>query len=110
MAVKLVDMNRLEQEQILPGLRARFVHSENMTVAYWNMDAGAVFPLHDHFHEQVVNVVSGKVEISVRGEKILLDEGCVLVLAPGEPHAVQAVTESFVIDVFHPIRQDYKRA
>jgi len=58
----------------------------------------------------VVNVVSGKVEISVRGEKILLDEGCVLVLAPGEPHAVHAVTESFVIDVFHPIRQDYKRA
>ncbi|MBL3538203.1 cupin domain-containing protein [Aminivibrio sp.] len=107
--MKLVDMNRLEQEQILPGLRARFVHSENMTVAYWNMDAGAVFPLHDHSHEQVVNVVSGKVEISVKGEKIPLDEGCVLVLSPGEPHAVYAVTDSFMIDVFHPIRQDYKK-
>ena len=108
--MKLVDMNRLEKEQILPGLRARFVHSENMTVAYWNMDAGADFPLHDHTHEQVVNVVSGRVEVLVRGEKTVLDEGCVLVLAPGEPHSVHAVTDSFVIDVFHPIREDYKRA
>ncbi|NCB14843.1 MAG: cupin domain-containing protein [Synergistales bacterium] len=109
MVMKLVDMNRLEKDQILPGLRARFVHSENMTVAYWNMDAGADFPLHDHTHEQVVNVVSGRVEVLVRGEKTVLDEGCVLVLAPGEPHSVHAVMDSFVIDVFHPIRQDYKR-
>ena len=107
--MKLVDMNRLEKDQILPGLRARFVHSENMTVAYWNMDAGADFPLHDHTHEQVVNVVSGRVEVLVRGEKTVLDEGCVLVLAPGEPHSVHAVMDSFVIDVFHPIRQDYNR-
>ena len=109
MPVKLVDMNRLEMENILPGLKARFVHSENMTVAYWYMEAGSDFPLHDHCHEQLVNVISGKVEVSVRGEKIPLDPGCLLVLAPGEPHAVHAVEKSFVIDVFYPIREDYKK-
>jgi quercetin dioxygenase-like cupin family protein len=106
--VKLIDMNRLENEHVLPGLRARFVHSESVSFAQWSMDAGAFFPLHDHAHEQIMNVVSGKVEMTVSGEKIILDEGCVLVLAPGEPHAMKALTDSFMIGVYHPRREGYK--
>lgn len=107
--MKLIDMNRLAEEHILPGLKARFVHSENMSVAYWNMSKGADFPLHDHCHEQILNVVSGKIDVSVRGERMSLDPGCLLVLAPGEPHAVHAVADSFVIAVYYPHRLDYKK-
>ena len=107
--MKMIDMERLEREAVLPGLRGRFVHSENMTLVYWNMDDGADFPLHDHSHEQIVNVISGTLEVTVRGEKFTLDSGCVLVISPGEPHAVHAVTSCFVIDVFYPIRTDYRR-
>jgi len=105
--VKLIDMNRLEKEQILPGLRARFVNAEHVSFAQWTMEAGAFFPLHDHAHEQILSVVSGRVEMTVSGEKVILDEGCVLVLAPGEPHAMKALTDSFMVGVYHPRRDGF---
>jgi len=107
--VKLIDMNRLENEQILPGLRARFVNAENVSFAQWTMEAGTFFPLHDHAHEQILNVISGKVEMTVAGEKVILDEGCALVLAPGEPHAMKVLTDTFMVGVYHPRRDGYKK-
>ena len=107
--MKLIDMNRLENEQILPGLRARFVNAENVSFVQWTMEAGAFFPLHDHAHEQILSVISGKVEMTVGGEKVILDEGCALVLAPGEPHAMKVLTDTFMVGVYYPRRDGYKK-
>ena len=49
--------------EVQPGHRARFVHGDHMTVAHWRIDAGSKIPEHDHPHEQVVNVISGKYEL-----------------------------------------------
>lgn len=102
--MKLIDMNRLENEQILPGLRARMINSRSVSLVQWTMEEGAYFPLHDHSHEQILSVVSGRVEMTVNGEKIILDEGCVLVLDPGEPYAMKALSDSFMVGIYHPLR------
>jgi hypothetical protein len=39
------NLNNIESREIIPGYRARFVQSENMTAAYWEIDAGS--PLTD---------------------------------------------------------------
>ena len=42
------------------------------------------------------------------GERRVMSPGAVAVIAPDEPHAGRAVTRSRIIDVFHPVREDYK--
>ena len=47
--------------------------------------------------------------MNVAGEKVILDEGCALVLAPGEPHAMKVLTDTFMVGVYHPRRDGYKK-
>ena len=42
-----IDLNSLDEKELIPGYFVRFVHSENMTVAYWNIKP--VLPYH-HIH------------------------------------------------------------
>ena len=40
--------------EFAPGAKVKFVHSENMTVAMWELDAGLDVPARSHHHEQIV--------------------------------------------------------
>ena len=103
-----IDLESIEEREIVAGFRARFVHSENVTLAYWNIDAGAELPTHTHPHEQVANVVEGTFELEVSDERRIVGPGSVAVVPGGVPHGGRAVTDCRIIDVFHPVREDYK--
>ncbi len=103
-----IDLTKQGDLEIAKGIRARIVTAESMTVAHVKLDAGAVLPEHDHVHEQVVNVIRGELELTVAGVSHNLTPGMVMVLAPNVPHAGRAVTETRVIDVFHPVREDFR--
>ena len=107
--MKLINLADIEEKKMLPGLHVRFVHSENMTFAYWNIDAGAALPDHKHPHEQVVNIIEGELELTLAGKTELIRPGTVVVIPPGVPHAGKARTDCRVIDVFHPVREDYRQ-
>jgi quercetin dioxygenase-like cupin family protein len=106
--MKLINLADIEEKKILPGLHVRFVHSENMTFAYWNIDAGAALPDHKHPHEQVVNIIEGDFELTVAGEPRIIKPGDVVIIPGNVSHSGKAVTNSRVIDVFYPVREDYK--
>lgn len=101
-------LDRLTPRAPVPGFNGRFIHSENMTFAWWTIDAGAEIPRHAHPHEQVVNVLEGRLELVVGDETHLLGPGEVVVI-PGEiPHSARGITECRVLDVFAPMREDYR--
>jgi quercetin dioxygenase-like cupin family protein len=102
------NLGDVKGKEIIPGYHGKFVHTENMTLAYWNIAAGAPLPEHAHPHEQVVNVIEGIMELTVEGEIYELKEGSVMVIPGGVPHAGKAVTTCRVIDVFYPVREDYQ--
>ena len=54
------DLRDLPEQEPIPGFRGRFVHTPTMTVAYWDVTAGAVAPEHAHPHEQVLNLIDGR--------------------------------------------------
>ncbi len=104
----LINFSEIEEQELLPGFHVRFVHSDNMTLAYWNIEDGASLPEHTHPHEQVVNVIEGKLELVVDGEPHHLTPGKVFVLPSNVPHGGKALTPCKVIDVFHPVREEYR--
>lgn len=98
----------IKEKEPVPGLTGRFVHSENMTVAYWNFEPGIAVPSHSHEHEQIVNVIEGTLDLTIEDETIRLESGSVVVIPSNAAHSGQSVTQCRVIDVFHPTREDFK--
>lgn len=106
--MSFVSLNDLEESEVLPGFLGTFVHSDDMTMVQWSVDAGSDFPEHSHPHEQISIVVEGEFELTVDGESEVLRPGRVAVVPSGTPHSGKARTDCKIIDVFHPVREDYR--
>jgi quercetin dioxygenase-like cupin family protein len=101
-------LDDLEEREIIPGFRGRFVHSENITLGYWRISSGAVLPEHAHPHEQVTNVLQGRLEMTIEGKTRTLEAGGIAVIPAEARHGAKALTDCFVIDAFYPVREDYQ--
>jgi quercetin dioxygenase-like cupin family protein len=106
--MSFLNLNEINQQEIVPGYRARFVHSDNLTLAFWEVDPGAELPEHSHPHEQIANVLEGQFELTVGGETRVLEHGQVAVIPSGVKHGGRAITPCRLLDVFHPTRDDYR--
>jgi quercetin dioxygenase-like cupin family protein len=102
------DLKSIAEKEIVPGYKARFVHGDNLTLAYWEVDPGAELPEHNHPHEQVANVLEGRFELIVDGKSQILEPGQVVVIPSDVPHSGKAITPCRLLDVFHPTRDDYR--
>ncbi len=103
-----VELSTIEAKEIVPGFSARFVHSDNITMAYWDIKAGSSLPDHSHPHEQIANVTEGEFKLNVDGESRVMTPGQVAVIPGNIPHSGTAITDCKIIDVFYPLREDYK--
>ena len=103
-----LELKDLVGKEIVPGYRARFIHSEHITLAYWEVDPGAELPEHSHPHEQIANVLEGKFELTVGGESKILEPGMIAVIPSQIPHSGKAITACRLLDSFYPVREDYR--
>lgn len=100
-------LDDIREKQVLPGLHAKFIHSENMSFVYWRIEKGADLPNHSHPHEQVVNMLEGELDLRVDNKTIRLRAGDIYVIPPHMTHGGMAATECKLLDVFYPLREDY---
>ena len=56
----------------------------------------------------MAHVIEGRFELTVGGETRVLDPGTVALIPGGVEHGGKAVTDCRLLDVFHPLREDYK--
>jgi len=103
-----VDLDGVEVRDLGPGWTVQFVHSERMTFAYWQIEPGAELPGHAHPHEQVATVMEGEFELTIDGEMQVIKPGVVGVIPPNATHSGKARTACRILDVFCPIREDYR--
>jgi quercetin dioxygenase-like cupin family protein len=79
-----------------------------MTFALWEIDAGATLPEHAHHHEQVVHLYEGEFELTVEGQPVRATPGAVFAIPPNARHSGRALTACRIMDVFYPVREDYR--
>ena len=108
--MSFIKINDITPKEIVPGFQGRFIHSANITVAYWDMKSGASIPLHQHVHEMIVNVIEGRLQLTVGTDTKVLEPGMAAIIPSNVPHTAKALTECRVIDVFYPVREDYAKA
>jgi quercetin dioxygenase-like cupin family protein len=98
----------LPVQEPMSGFKGKFVHSENMSVAQWRIGRNSMAPLHAHPHEQVTMVVEGEFELTIAGETKVVKPGVVAVVPPNVEHSGIAITDCLLIDIFHPVREEYR--
>ena len=103
-----LDYADIAPREIAPGFSARFVHTHGMTLARVDIRRDARLPSHTHPHEQLTTVLSGELELTVAGEVRVLRAGMLAFIPGGVPHSARALTACEVLDVFHPLREDYR--
>jgi quercetin dioxygenase-like cupin family protein len=104
----LVKLDQLPELEISKGILMRAVTAQTVTVGHVKIAKGSPLPEHSHYHEQVVNVIEGELEMIIKDETHRLIPGKVLVIPPNVLHSGRAITDCRVVDVFHPVREDFR--
>lgn len=89
-------------------IRGHYAHLERSTFGEVHLAEGTVVPLHQHAHEQVTYVIEGRFEFTVGNETRILGPGEAALIPPEVPHGGKTLTPVRVIDVFTPVREDYR--
>ncbi len=101
-------LKAIEPKELAPGYSAKMVHSKNMTLVYWDVQANHVLPEHSHPHEQVVNLIEGTFALTIDEETRILEPGTVVIIPSNASHTGKGITDCKIIDVFYPVREDYQ--
>ncbi|MGB3775878.1 MAG: cupin domain-containing protein [Leeuwenhoekiella sp.] len=95
-------------KEIMPGYNGKLVHTETMTLCFWEVDKGAKVPEHNHMNEQVMHVIEGEFEFTLEGETKVYHPGDIVVIGSYKKHSGKALTDCKLLDVFSPPREEYK--
>lgn len=93
---------------LAPGLTGYYAHGETMTMGLVEIKAGSNLPAHQHPQEQITYVLEGQLNMTIDGKTCPLSAGMFYVIPSNITHSAIAITDCKVMDVFHPVREDYK--
>jgi quercetin dioxygenase-like cupin family protein len=88
--------------------RQVLAHSEQLMLVRHFFEEGWVGMRHSHPHHQLVYVVSGAIRVEVEGKTFEVRAGDSFVVDGGVEHQASALEASEVLDVFTPVREDYR--
>lgn len=103
------NLKEREKKELVPGINARTFWGEKMLTAVVDLDPNTFMPIHSHPHEQVGIILSGSMDMTIDGETRTLHPGDIYVIPGGVEHGAQTGdTPVQVMDVFSPVRDEYK--
>jgi quercetin dioxygenase-like cupin family protein len=106
--MSFIDLDKINKKEIAPGFEGKFIHTDNMTVIYWNIQAGSQLPEHSHHNEQIMTIIEGEFVLTSEGETRNIKPGDVAIFPSNVKHSGKALTDCYIMDVFYPVREDYK--
>ena len=101
-------ISEIEQKEVVKGFRGRFFHTNSSTIAFWEIEKGAILPEHSHIHEQTTQLIAGKLEMTINDKTIVLKPGTIVSIPSNVKHSGKALTACKLTDTFCPTREDYK--
>ena len=95
-------------EQPSEGIQRQMIVGASLMICRFRFAPHLVTPEHDHPHEQMTIVESGRVRFFVEGKERIATAGDVLHFPSGCWHGATMMDEEVVlIDIFSPVREDF---
>jgi quercetin dioxygenase-like cupin family protein len=107
MSVRLHRWDEIALEKITELFSRKIVTGDREMLAQVYLKAGCIVPMHTHESEQMTYILQGALRFLVDGEEITVREGEVLHIPSRIQHQAEALDDTFSLDVFSPIRQDW---
>jgi quercetin dioxygenase-like cupin family protein len=90
------------------GVSMRPLFGEAAMLNLIEFEPGARVPEHSHPHEQLGYVLEGTLVLRIAGVEHRLAPGHAYAIPGGVEHAAWSEERCLVLDVFHPVREDYR--
>ena len=94
-------------EKVTEMISRKIVTGEREMLSQVYLKKGALVPMHSHESEQMTYVLQGALKFLINGEEITVREGEVLHIPSWVEHQAEALDDTFELDLFSPIRQDW---
>lgn len=95
-------------ETVDKGIERKILgHDDEVMMVSVRFEKGSIGTLHHHVHRQISYVESGSFEVTINGNKKILNKGDCFFVAPDLEHGVLALEGGTLIDVFVPSRADF---
>jgi quercetin dioxygenase-like cupin family protein len=104
------DISKLPVQEMSPGTDVRLIHSDNMTISFWNITAGTIVPPHQHVHESVLILLEGRLKMTIGEETMVLESGMSAFVPSNVTHHAEIGTNCRMIDIFYPVRKEFTKA
>jgi len=109
--IEVIPSNTEEMSTPEPGLRRQVMsYSPSMMLVRHTMKKGWVGTRHSHPDGQMVYIVSGGIRFEHPGGTFDVGPGDCFLVPGGVEHQASALSDSEVLDIFTPMREDYARA
>ena len=82
-------------------------YNDQMMIVEVHFEKGGVGQMHTHPHLQSTYVQSGRFVFTIDGETVEIAQGDTLLFPSGIPHGTVCVEAGVLIDIFHPMREDF---
>ncbi len=110
MTVKFAGLDRLPERQVFPGVYLRIFAGDQLMFSIVRFVPQATVPTHQHHHEQIGMVLEGEMDLWIADERRHLAHGEMYTIPANVPHgAATTASTCLVLDVFHPLREEYVR-
>jgi quercetin dioxygenase-like cupin family protein len=106
-SVRLHRWDEIALEKVTEMISRKLVTGEREMLAQVYLKKGALVPMHSHESEQMTYVLQGALKFLIGGEEITVREGEVLHIPSRIEHQAEALDDTFELDLFTPIRQDW---
>ncbi len=83
------------------------IHGKKTLMAEFRIGKGALLPRHNHPHEQIGYLVSGRLQLTIGEETRTVEAGDSWCVAGHVEHQAAALEDSVAVEVFSPVREDY---
>ena len=97
-------------EQLSPTIARRVIMTDRVTLAQFELDAGAIVATHSHEQEQLTYIEQGLLRLWLGADDSQVHDlaaGEVLHIPSNLPHRAEAIEATRATDVFSPRREDW---
>ena len=105
--VAVTGWDELELDKVTELISRKVVSGDRQTLAQVYLKRGALVPLHTHESEQMTYVLDGVLKVRIDDTEVLVRDGEVVRIPSGVPHQIEALADTFELDVFSPTRADW---
>jgi quercetin dioxygenase-like cupin family protein len=107
-APNFYNFDDIDTKEVAPGFFSKLIHTETNTLNFLEVKKGSAIGRHQHVHQQCSFGIEGRFELTVDGVPQVLENGAFAIIPSNVWHSGVALTDCKLIDVFSPVREDYR--